>query len=228
MRVNVQTNAEQLGRAMSAIFHEQVPFAVARAVRQTALDVQEAQREHQAQAFTIRRKTFMSRAVKIRDWPTKQDPTAIVRIEPPGGPERAQLLIEHEEGGRRGPPGTQHTPGKPARKIEREARPSPTQIAPKRLRPKQLGLKVVSSGGPEGVEVAHGKLGTFSLKWPSGAGLILQRTSRGRARVLWALAPGGVNLTARLGFHETATRVIGERWVQNMGDAWDQAIRTAK
>ena len=106
---------------------------------------------------------------------------------------------------------------------------------PKRLRPKQLGLRRVSAGGPAGFEVFHGKLRTFVIRRPGGAaGGIFQRTGPGKSgtfqgtRILWALTPHGVMLPPSLNFHLTAARVVGDRWAENMAAAWDQAIRTAK
>jgi hypothetical protein len=118
--------------------------------------------------------------------------------------------------------------------VEREVRPSPQRLAPKKLRPKALGLRKVSEGGPSGFEVFHGKHRTFMIRRPGGGGAILQRTGPGKAgtfqgtRILWALTTSGVVLKPRLGFHQSAARTVGDRWVENMAAAWDQAIRTAR
>lgn len=229
MRIHISTNALEVSGFMRDLFRDQLPFAVQQAVRRTALDFQAGQREHQRAVFTVRRKRFSDRAVKIRDWPTKQRPEAIVRIEPPGGSSRANILIDHEEGGLRPPP-----PGQKARAIEREARPAPHRIAPKRLRPKQLEMRKVSDGGPKGATVWQGPRRTFMIRWPDGSGAIFRRTGPGKSgtflntEVLWSFTPRGVMLDPRLEFHENAERIVAERWPENMAAAWDRALRTAR
>lgn len=229
MQIITTTNARELGQFMSVVFADQVAFALQKAVRQTMLDVQANQREHQRGIFTIRRKTFVDRAVKIRDWPTKQNPSGIVRIEPPGGAARAGILIDHEEGERRMP-----RPGHRGRLVEREVRPTPERIAPTRLRPRNLGLRKRTDSGERGFAVWHGQRRTFMIRRPGGGGAIFQRHARGKrgtfegTRLLWAITPEGVKLEPTLDFHENAERIVGERWALNMADAWDRALLTAR
>lgn len=230
MNVRMDTNAAELGRAMQIMARDQLPFAAAMAVRATALDVQAGQREHQRSVFQVRRKAFVDRAVKIRDWPTKDDPTAIVRIEPPGGPARAQMLIDHEEGGTRLP-----VPGRRARSVEQAVRTSPNRIAPKRLRPRSLDLQRVGGGGGGGPEVFRGRLKTFMIRWPDGSGAIFRRVGPSTpgdpwagTEVLWSMAPGGVELEPTLNFYGNAERIVAEMWPRRMSEWWDRAIRSAR
>jgi hypothetical protein len=224
MNIRVTTNALELSRFMRELFRDQVPEAARRGIRYTALDFQKGQREHQRQVFTVRRPTFVDRAVKISQFPTKQEPVAVVKIEPPGGQARADVLTVHEEGGTKEP-----GPGHRAKAVPQAAQASPTEIVPKRLRPTQLGFRRVDKGGGE-FQVFRGKVRTFMIRRPDGSGVILQRTGRGRSdvRALFILEPGGVQIGARLQFHENAVRIIDEVAAENMARAWDETLRTAR
>jgi hypothetical protein len=235
--IRVDSNSREVSQAMRDLFRDQVPFVLQQAVRRTALDVQEAQRAHQRGVFTIRRQSFMDRAVKIRDWPTRQDPTAIVRIEPVGGPTRARMITDHEDGGRRSP-----GPGRRSVAVPQAARPSPRELVPKHLRPKRLqftrmlesGAKDPGAASKAYVQVFRGLHRTFMIRYRDGAGFIFQRRHHGTTgtlvgtRLLYVLEPGGVELSPVLQFGENAAAVVAERWDINVGEAWDRALRTAR
>lgn len=234
MKISVTTNALDVSGFMRDLMRDQLPFATAQAVRRTALDFQDAQRQHQRNVFTVRNSTFLDRAVKIRDWPTKQDPTAIVRIEPPGGRKRAHMILDHEEGERSPGPGSRAYPA------ALDARPSRGSVVPKRLHPRALKFKKMLEAGAQDpgnvgyVQVFRGKDRTFMIRYRDGSGFIFQRTGRGitgtfaGTRLLWVLVPGGVELPGNLDFRANAQKVVERVWGRNMGEAWDRALRTAR
>lgn len=224
MNIRIATNALELSRFMRELFRDQRPEAARRGVRYTALDFQQGQREHQRSVFTVRRPTFVDRAVKISQFPTKIEPIAVVKIDPPGGQARADVLTAHEEGGTKAP-----GPGHRAKAVPDRDAIAPTQVVPKRLRPTQLGFRRVDNGQRE-FQVFRGRLRTFMIRRPDGSGVILQRIGRGRTdvRALFILEPGGVEIDARLKFHENAARIVDDVAAANMARAWDEVIRTAR
>jgi hypothetical protein len=224
VNIRIETNAVELSRFMRELFRDQRPEAARRGVRYTALDFQKAQREHQRSVFVVRRPLFVDRAIKITTFPTKAEPVAIIKVDPPGGQARADVLTAHEIGGTKEP-----GPGHRAKAVPQAAQPSPTQIVPKRLRPKQLGFTRVDKGGGE-FQVFRGRLRTFMIRRPDGSGVILQRIGRGRSdvRTLFILEPGGVEIDARLQFHENAVETVDRVAAANMAKAWDEVLRTAR
>ncbi len=234
MRIRVTSNVLEVSGWVRDLLQDQLPFAVKNAVRATALDFQDHQRRHQRNVFTVRSGTFLDRGVKIRDWPTKADPTAIIRVEPPGGPERVGMISDHEESGIR-PPGPGHT----RRSVPDAARPSRQQMVNRALRPKKLGLKPVGPARGSwarrgGAQVFRGNRRTFMIQRADGGGVILQRVGPGRfgdfsgTRVLFRLVQGGVRLPGQLAFHRNAELVVDRVWPSRMAEAWDYALRTAR
>lgn len=218
MKITVDTNALQVSRFMREVGRSQLPFATSLGINSTARDFQAAQRAHMAEAFTIRR-PFLLQAVKIKPFSTKQSLEAVVRIDPPGGAARADIITRHEEDAERSPQsgGTLAVPS--------EARPSPTALVPKQLLPKRLGLRGQGS-------VLRGKQRTFLARGPDGRGGIFQRTGPGShgtfrgTRKLFALT-GPTPLDQRLNFFETAETVIPKVWPDNFANAWNRALETA-
>lgn len=107
MILHVSTNAEPVGRAIRTLFRDQEPYARSVALNKTALAAQAAQRAHMETIFTIRNRLFVSRAVKLKPRATKRSLTAVLRLEPPGGVDRADILTKFEtdrtKRARRGP-----------------------------------------------------------------------------------------------------------------------------
>lgn len=96
MNITVTHNAEDVGRFVEFVFARQLPFATKNALNDAAKAGQAAQRAHQHQVFTVRRKGFVDRAVKIKPFATKDRLEARVSIDPPGGESRASILTQHE------------------------------------------------------------------------------------------------------------------------------------
>ncbi|HWK90243.1 MAG TPA: hypothetical protein VNP72_09615, partial [Longimicrobium sp.] len=138
MNVDVRTNAPQVARAMRENAR-QAAFALSRAINETAKDFQQAQREHQRSAFTVRRPAFVDNAVKIKPFATKSSLTARISIDPPGGRARADILTQHEHGGIKRPRGKSIA-------IPKEVGTNKAGIVTKGQRPRVLDFKQHGSG----------------------------------------------------------------------------------
>lgn len=222
MKLRVESNATEVAGAVGTLFRDQIPFAAAVAVNETAKRFQIEQREHQRGIFTVRRPRFVDRAVKIRrgDFATKREPTAIVRIEPPGGQERADILTKFEDQEFK-------VPFKGERlAIPVDVRRTGTGIVPPSMRPSSLDFKPHGSSG----RVMRGKKRTFLIREPGGRGAIFQRFGRrgsSDVRVLFVFAPRA-DIDPELEFHANAVRVVRGRFPREFRDAFDRAIRTAR
>lgn len=215
MDIRIETNAADVSRTLRAFFADQAAFATSVGINDTAKDVQAAQRAQAHEAFTIRRKPFVERAFKIKPFATKASLEATILIDPPGGQARADIITRHEERGQRTPHAGRSLV------VPVKARPSPTSLVPKRLRPGQLGLQVMSRRG--GVEIAVGKRGERLIRFSDGSGVILDR----RGEVLHALRPE-TPIPGDLEFYATAERVARARMAENMRAAWMRAIHSAR
>ncbi len=227
MRLIVRTNAAQVSRTMRRIFADQLPFAAAKAINDTAKEAQSRQRAGMADRFTIRRPSFVNRAVKIKPFANKRHLSATIQIEPPGGQQRADILTRHEEAHEREPRSGQ------ALVVPLEIRPNIRAVVKKRDRPKAFAFTHVrtTSGG---VQIYEGRRRTFMVRMPDGSGWILQRTGPGRwgslfhgTRVLYVLRPT-VPIEARLEFIATITKAVDETFPRNFERAFARAMKTAR
>lgn len=85
MKLEITSNHESVGRGVALVFSDQLPFVEAMAINDSAKQAQKVQRAHQREAFEVRRKSFMDRAVKIKPFATKQKAEAKISVDPPGG-----------------------------------------------------------------------------------------------------------------------------------------------
>ena len=226
----------------------QVPFALARALNATALDMQAAIRNVvTGRTFTIRSeasRTWLRNSIKIErtDRATKSNPVARVRIAQPGkGGGRAGLLGFLEEGGVRF---SQYAIGSGATfgpsSVAVPIRSTPLERIPRSLYPSMTGLqerRIIEGGLSKGA--LKGKRRTFAIRTGAGVGLILQRKGKaGKTRrapgerdpqlkVLFAIKPR-VTVPGRAFFFPTAERIATARFEANMDAALAFAIRTAR
>ena len=131
MKVDVTVRTERAHRFVQAVFDEQVPFATAVAINESAKHAQGVQRKHQRGIFEVRRPLFVDRSVKIKPFANKRTLTAVVSVDPPGGKDRADVIAQHEEGGPKGATSgtsvavpTRHVPRTGAGVINRAWRPA--------------------------------------------------------------------------------------------------------
>lgn len=219
---------EQLSRATRLLFRDQIPFAQSRAINDSARDVQRVQRAHQREIWTVRRKSFVDRAVKVKPFAKKHSLEAVVRYDPPGGRRRADILTKFES-----------RTVKVSRDGGRIALPTAAVRTPKGSirkgrRPRDFGLQL-ESVGPRAA-VYRGKKGTFMVKRHDGTGGIFQRVRKRRSRSM-SLSPDvktlytfawSARLTPNLNFRENAVRTVRRRFPRHMRRRFLQSIKTAR
>lgn len=142
-----------------------IPFVWSNALNDTAIAFQEEQRAHQRSVFTIRRKTWWKRAVKIKPFAKAKEGKLFttISIDPPGQAQSwVDIFERHEEGGKRHPRlGGRHLA------IPRDVPKTGSDIVRKPWRPRR----------------AIAQKGAFILELSGGRALILRRnTKRGRGR----------------------------------------------
>ncbi len=219
MQVALDTNATHVSTVARWIFRDQVPFAASKAINETLKDAQRAQRAHMRQAFTIRRRPFAERAVKIKPFANKRRLHARIKIEPPGGQERANIFTRHEVRGIREP-----IEGR-SLAVPIGVRRKKTSVVRRERRPPAFKFREVGSG--RRVAMFKGVKRTFMLQSPDGTGYIIQRTGRRKTRLLYRLVPS-VPIAPRLAFLETVGRVVRANFPTNFRRAFIQAVRTRR
>lgn len=220
MIVNVETNAPQVAGIMGRLFRDQMPFVLKSAINSTTLDAQKRQRAHQRRVFQVRNPRFVDRAVKIKPFASKSRPTATIRIDPPGGTTRGDILTKFE--------------------TEREKLPRRGKrlAVPVDVRRTKTGAISGARKGairslelqPTSKNVAIGKKRTFAIRKPGGRGGVYQRVGRGkrsRVRTLFLFAPR-VQIRPELNFVANVTRTVHERFEGHYFTAFDRAVRTAR
>ncbi|HEX8693397.1 MAG TPA: hypothetical protein VF746_13315 [Longimicrobium sp.] len=217
MRIDVTADARQVERAFGSLARDQMPFATSRAINATAFDVDEAATRQLAGSFTVRRRDFASRAFKPGPAATKTRLHRDVKLEPPGGAQRADIFAKFEHGGVKKPQGTRLAIP------ESGVRRTRAGIVAPSLRPRALDFKAQSPN------VLIGKNRTVMIRTAGGKGIILQRTGRGRKgrrgrrvlvsdlrtrkvrdvslKVLYGLAPRA-RIDGRLEFFPTAEKTV--------------------
>lgn len=224
MKIEVHIPEAEVHAWARKVFEDQIPFATSKAINATALDFQKAQREHQHDVFTIRRKTFVDRAVKIKPFATKQKPVATVSVDPPGGKARADILTQHEEGGTKTPKGTSLA-------VPAEARRTKTGIIRKRDRPRAYDFKRVKTKGR--IEVYRGNRRTYMIRRPDGSGMIRRRIGKGKHGThqgtipLFRLTPKG-EIKPTLDFTDNARRTVDDRFATNWEREFGKAIQSGR
>lgn len=243
--INVEVDTETASRWLRGLYSSQIPYALMRAINKTALQVQVAERRDMDQEFSLRRKDWAHRNVKIRrdDFATKTKLQAIVRIEAPGDRSRSDILAKFEETTTKKPKGSHIA-------IPVDVRTTTVGIVRKNQRPRSFDF--VHWGG----NVWRGKDRTFMIRNPDGSGGIYQRTGRrgrkkkdgtrghgaGRrmassvsshqdrdlnVRVLYRFTPLA-RIEKRLKFEDTARRVIVQVFDDNFAEAFRRAVETAR
>ncbi len=209
--ITIKVDAREALRFMDTL-SKQAPFAISRALNQTANDGQKSIRARIANEFTLRRRQFILRTVKREkgkyprgDFAHKTILAARVRID---GSRDVLAKFEKDKTKR---PVSSHRLAIPI-----EAKRTAKGIVSKRERIKSLGLhreggRIV---GPKGVR----KSGDFIFKW----------TKRLGTRLLFKLQRAVPIASHRLHFVDTFTRKVRRKWPSNMRKAFEHAIRTAK
>lgn len=224
LHARVDTNAEDVSRALKFLFRDQIPFALARAIVWTSLDFQEAQVEHMERIFEVRSKRFIRFGVKISKFASKRDDPieGVVEIDPPGS-DTADILTKFEADTIKLP--------------TRGARLAVPIDAPRTGTGRLRGAR--SAGGPIGrfdfervgsSNVYKGKRRTFLIEEGQTRGGVFQRVGRGSSsqiRTLFLFTPR-VPIEPELDFRENAAKTIQEEFRDNFRRAFDRAVFTAR
>lgn len=203
----------------------QAPFAISKAVNDLMVHGQRRVQAGLSEHFTLRRRTWVERTVKVQRWANKRSLVATVGIDP-----TRDVLAKFEAGGVKRPAGK-------ALAVPVEVRRGKTGIVVKSLRVRELQLRAHRTAS--GAVQLKGLKRTFAVKGPTG-GAILQRVGRrrkgtttlaqeiaaGKVRVLYAFKRS-VPIPASLHFYQTFQDDAKE-WPRFMAAAWDAALRTAR
>lgn len=226
----------------------QIPFARMLAVNKTTGQAQDAIRNRIfARGFVVRTAqsaNWIRHSIKWfgADRATKDNPRAILRIDPPGkGFGRSGLLGFLEEGGVRYSSfaignGTVFGPGSVAIPL----RSNPMEVIPRSDYPKMVGLQERRSiSGKFTKGRLRGRRGMFAIRTkvsPMGnEGMVFQRTGPGRivggkdldVRPRFAIKPR-VQVKGRQFFYSTFEQTIRDRFSDNLTEAMARAMRTAR
>lgn len=231
--IRVDSNAAEIKDWMRTLFRDQVPFATSKAINETALKAQRAQREHQSREFTIRRRSFVQKAVKIKPFSRKSRLFADIQIDPFGGQARADILTKFESDLRKTP-----IRGSRIAIPTKQLRRTGTGIVPPSMRPSALDFKPHGRGrvftGTEKRfkgDVFRGKKRTFMILRPGGRGAIFQRFGRrgsSEVRTIFTFAPSVDISDTRLSFIPNVTRVVRDQFDREFVKAFDLAVRTSR
>lgn len=222
MQIKVDAS-EVLGMLNS--LHKQAPFAISRALNNLAVSGQHEVQARLGTAFTLRRRVFVERTVKMLQFANKRALVAVVGIDP-----ERDFLAKFEEGGQK-----RSLTGR-SLAVPIAARRGKTGIVVKSMRVRELQLRAQHT--KSGAVQLKGLHRTFAVKGPTG-GAILQRVGRkakgrtlseeiaaGSVRVAYAFKRS-VPIPASLQFYATFQRAA-EKWPQFMEAAWAQALATAR
>jgi hypothetical protein len=218
VKLNAQEAAE-FAQVLDSI-DRQLPFAVARTVQLIGDEFQARQRAQMHKAFAVRNRTFVERAVKRQAVARKGNPVSVYAIDPPGGAARASILTQHEEGGEKQP-----GPGHRAIAIPVGASRRKTGAVVSRQALKSFAFRQWGRGPAARVLVGESR--TVMIRFATGAGLVLQRTSRKGLKLLYAIVTRA-RLKPALEFMQTARDTVDEVSEEKFVAAWSEALRDAR
>lgn len=203
---------DRLLTSMNALMRQEVPFAVAKALTDTAVNVRNEVLSGLPGRFTLRTGWAQPNTpygFKVEK-ATKTNWTARVFT-------RAPWMVLQEHGGikavggkRLAIPFVYHSGTKPG--VVFGAKRTKRDLISKKDLPRNLGN------------------GVFHIKTNSGNELLAQRTGKGKRsvlRILYALEQSG-RIKRRLMLAETASRVVAEKWPGNVQAALDYAVKTSR
>ena len=221
--IDVRVDSAALESYLANMIAKQLPFAITKALNDTARAAQTAIREGLTQHFTLRRRAWAMQNVKITQFAQKRQVefVATIAIQAPGDASRSDILSKFEAGGVKRPIGASQGLAVPAEEIKRTG----GGLIPANLRPRALQLKFHGTAG--GKVQYKGVKGTFAVQRADGSGGILQRQKGGRVVVLYWFQRS-VRIKPVLQFRATAERVMTESFPGFMNAALANAIRTAR
>jgi hypothetical protein len=210
LRVSIEANTPALTTGA-----KQIPFAMSKAINATLVLAQKKQREHMARIFTVRRRPFMERSVKITQFAKKGTLRGEIAIASPGG---RDLFEKFELGGTKRPKDGHSlaipVTGGPVKKTERTVIQSKNR--PRALLGNQQDVKRAKSFGGAFIRPAEGNT----------PGAIFIRTPRG-LKLAYTLQPEA-DIEPELRFEETVTSEVTRTFSTEFEREFANAIKTAK
>jgi hypothetical protein len=216
-RITVRTDTVGLKRSFQHMRDQQIPFATAKALTDTAREADEAVTRELPQRFTIRNQ-HLARGIRYRGASKTRLTATVFSVDP--------FMVIHETGGeKRSIQGRVFDYGK-FLAIPVDARRNKRDIVDKRDWPENLIEPFV-------LKAKDGRryLAVRSITIAKRAQSV--RTARGKQRRksglrLMYLLVDRVRITARFGFNETVKRTVSRRFEPNFRSALNLAMSTAR
>lgn len=226
MLVKTEIDIAPALRAIGAVT-KQIDFATANALNDTAFEFRDAERKGISERMTVRRE-FVVQGIQVpREGRARRDHlVAEVEVEA-----KRDFLAKFEKGGTKRPRDGHSLA------VPEDARPSPRELIPKRLRPRALQ---VADGPAQTISfrkngtIRRGKVrqkgqGLFRTFLIEGMG-IFQRVGRGggsSVRLLYAFTPQA-QIDPELRFFETARDVFDRSFSKHFQRRFLEALRSAR
>lgn len=223
--MNVSTRDPKVfGKALKEAAR-QLDFAQSTAINRSAKRIQAALVEHANVVFIVRKKSFINRAFKIKPFAKKSLPVAVLKVEPPGGRARADIVTRHQYSGQREPFDSR------ALLVPQKARTNPRRKVSKTQMPSAFNFRRVSSRGTH--EIYRGDKRAFMIRRADGSGWIFRRRRKGRhgtfkgADVLWSLETS-TPIEGVLDFFQISERIFARSFPGDFAAAYRRALETSR
>lgn len=223
----VTRDPERLARELRRSVR-QFPFALSLALNETAKRIQEFQREHHEKEYEIRRQLFWDRAIKIQPFSRRDSLVAVLRVDPPGGLQRASIVTRHQFGDPRRAIGG----GMLAVPIRGGPFRTGAGVIRRNQRPKAFAFEKAYTSRT-GTEIFHGNRRAFMVRTRDGSGFMARRVGRGAwgtlqgVRMMYYLTRQ-TPVPARMRFPENASMVFNREFEPEFMRAFRRAVETAR
>lgn len=213
IQVSVKAEIEQAMRQLQTLAEaRQFRFSVAKAITNTAYDVQQEVRKNMSDRFTLRRQ-WIVQGIRV-DKATKDSLTATVYS-------KDTFMGRQEVGGTKVPKFDKHL-AIPMRAVRRY---KSGMINPADL-PSNLGQAEFSVKRGKQMATRRGAGGSV-FKLVSNGRTFLCRRRNGQVELLYMLVPNA-QVHKRLGLGDDAKKIVRLKFSQNLKDALEFAMRTAR
>ena len=202
--IHIQIDETEFKKSLHE-WEDQYEYAMSQTINDTLKDAQRTMVGDINDKFTVRRKAFVQRSVKISKFAKKTDLEGIVGIENIAGKPTADILSKFEEGGDKHPRGQNVA--------------VPTEF----VRP--VADRVITAGKrPRNLK------NSFKMSLRTGVEVLAQRISRGKnagLRIAYVLKPL-VSIDNRLHFRDTVIEDINKNFEKNWEKNAIKAISTRR
>jgi hypothetical protein len=228
--ITIDVNTSEALGWFDRVSHDQLPFAMSKALNATATDFQVAERAHLREIFTLRRETWADRSIKITHFAKKTELWAKIAVAPPpsrSGGDNSDIFGKFEDETIKLP----HN-GHRALVIPLDAKRTGAGVVSESIKPGALHFRRISTSGA--ATIYRGDKKTFMVQTADGRGFILQRTGPGLhgdlfagSSVLFVLRPSAP-IKPDLHFESTGQQVVDEMFFRRFDEAWERALETAR